>query len=216
MQATRQEILDYLRRCGHATVRELGEHLGLTSTGIRQHLTVLERDGLVEAAEERGHVGRPALVYRLTPEGDGLYPKMYDVLANALIEEVRGLLGPETLQKLLKNVAGRFSRQNLPRVEGKAATDRLEETARIMADGGNVVDAHWSGDDYLIRKHTCPYWNVATRNSSVCALEVEVVRQLAGADARLSSSLLRGDESCTFRVRPPLAAGGNGRNGHKH
>ena len=59
MQATRQEILDYLRRLGHATVRDLGAHLGLTATGIRQHLTVLERDGMIEAHEERGRVGRP-------------------------------------------------------------------------------------------------------------------------------------------------------------
>lgn len=214
MQATRQEILDYLRRRSHGTVKDLGEHLGLTSTGIRQHLTVLERDGLVEANEERGHVGRPALVYRLSAEGDGLYPKMYDDLANALIEEARTLLGPEGLQRLMKNVAGRFSGQHTPRLEGKPPTERLEETARIMTDRGNVVEAAWVGDDYLIRKHTCPYWNVATKNSAVCALDVEFVRQLAGADARLSSSLLRGDECCTFRVRPRAvmaSANGNGR-----
>lgn len=212
MQATRQQILDYLRRQGRATVKELDGYLGLTSTGVRQHLTVLEREGLVEAHEERGHVGRPALVYRLTPDGDALYPKMYDDLANALIEEARNLLGPETLQRLMKNVAGRFSRHHLARLEGKPPTERLEETARIMGDRGNVVDAAWVGDDYLIRKHTCPFWNVATQNSAVCALDVEYVRQLAGADARLSSSLLRGDECCTFRVRPrTVTATGNGR-----
>ena len=103
MQATRQQILDKLRSNGQATVKDLGDHLGLTSTGIRQHLTVLERDGLIEAHEERGHVGRPALVYRLTSDGDDLYPKKYDELANALIEEARELLGSEGLQRLMKN-----------------------------------------------------------------------------------------------------------------
>jgi predicted ArsR family transcriptional regulator len=109
MQATRQDILDYLRRHTECTVRQLGEHLGLTSTGIRQHLTVLERDGLIEAREERGRVGRPALVYRLSAAGDSLYPKEYDDLANALIEEARALLGPDALQRLMKNVASRFA-----------------------------------------------------------------------------------------------------------
>ncbi len=205
MQATRQEILDYLRNSGRATVKELGEHLALTATGIRQHLTVLERDGLVQAQEERGHVGRPTLVYRLTEQGDSLYPKKYDELANALIEEARELLGPESLQRLLKNVAGRFARPYVSRLEAKSAAERLEETARIVGDRGNVVEASWSGDDYLIRKHTCPFWNVAQRNSAVCALDVEFVRQLAGADARLSTSLLRGDDCCTLRVRPRTA-----------
>ncbi len=202
MQATRQQILDKLRRNGQATVKDLGDHLGLTSTGIRQHLTVLERDGLIEAHEERGHVGRPALVYRLTSDGDDLYPKRYDELANALIEEARELLGPEALQRLMKNVAARFAKQYSSRLDGKATAERLDETARIMTDRGNVVDVEWVGDDYLIRKHTCPFWKVATHNSAVCALDVEFVRQLAGADARLSTSLLRGDDSCTFRVRP--------------
>ncbi len=65
MQTTRQQILEYLQRHGRATVKELGQVLRLTSTGIRQHLTVLERDGLVVAREERGRVGRPTLVYTL-------------------------------------------------------------------------------------------------------------------------------------------------------
>jgi len=205
VQATRQEILDYLRQRGQGTVRSLGEHLDLTATGIRQHLTVLERDGLVEAQEERGHVGRPALVFRLTARGDALYPKMYDQLANALIEEARELLGPDTLQRLMKNVASRFARQYSSRLDARATAERLEETARIMGDRGNVVETEWVGDDYLIHKHTCPYWNVARKNSAVCALDVEFVRQLAGADARLSTSLLRGDSCCTFRIRPRTA-----------
>ncbi len=207
MQATRQDILDYLRRHAEATVKELGEHLGLTSTGIRQHLTVLERDGLVEAREERGHVGRPALVYRLTPGGDGLYPKKYDELANALIEEARQLLGPDALQRLMKNVAARFSAPYLPRLEGRPARERLEMVSQIIQERGNVVaQLAWSGDELLIEKHTCEFWNVATKNSAVCALDVEFVRQLAGQDARLSTSLLRGDDSCTFRMRSPKGA----------
>jgi predicted ArsR family transcriptional regulator len=202
MQATRQAILDYLRRHAECTVRDLAEHLGLTSTGIRQQLTVLEREGLVEAREERAHIGRPALVYRLSAAGDGLYPKEYDDLANALIEEARALLGPDTLQRLMKNVASRFARPYVPRLDGKPLAERVEATARVMQERGDVAEAQLAGDDYIIEKHTCPFWNVATKNSAVCALDVEFVRQLVGADARLSTSLLRGDESCTFRVRP--------------
>jgi predicted ArsR family transcriptional regulator len=201
VQATRQEILDYLRRHTQATVKELGEHLGLTSTGIRQHLTVLERDGLVEAREERGHVGRPALSYRLTGAGDALYPKKYDALANALIEEARTVLGPETLQRLMKKVAARFAEPYMARVEGKTTTERVEEVGRILQERGCLADCTTHGDDFLISQHTCPFPNVAQRNSAVCALDVEFVRRLVGTDARLVTSLLRGDNSCTYRVK---------------
>jgi len=42
---------------------------------------------------------------------------------------------------------------------------------------------------------------VARHNSAVCALDVEFIRQLVGADARLVRSLLRGDRTCTYRIR---------------
>jgi predicted ArsR family transcriptional regulator len=202
VQATRQEILDYLRRHTQATVKELGDHLGLTSTGIRQHLTVLERDGLVEAREERGHVGRPALVYRLSGAGDALYPKNYDALANALIEESRHLLGTEALQQLMKNVAARFAEPYMARLEGMSTADRVREASKIIQERGCLSESHNEQGDFLIRQQSCPFPKVAKRNSAVCAMEVEFVRLLVGTDARLMSSLLRGDDSCTYRVRP--------------
>ena len=208
MQATRQQILDFLRAHGRATVKDLDAHLGLTSTGVRQHLTVLEREGLVEAHEERGHVGRPALVYQLTEQGDGLYPKKYDQLANILIEEARELTGAQVFQTLLRRVALRFAEPYRTRVEGKALGQRIIETAEIIRERGSEVDCQRDGDGWLIRQYTCPFPKVAGENSCVCALDVEFIRQLVGTDARLTTSLLRGDRACTFRVRSaaPVAA----------
>jgi len=201
VHATRQQILDHVRREGRATVKDLGALLGLTSTGIRQHLTVLERDGLLEAHEERGHVGRPALVYRLTKQGDALYPKQYDQLANLLLEETREAGGSQALQTLLRRVAVRFAEPYLERVEGRPLAERVQEACRIIQDRGCLADVVQDGDDWLISQYTCPFPDVARHNSSVCALDVEFVRRLVGADARLTKSLLRDDRSCTYRVR---------------
>jgi predicted ArsR family transcriptional regulator len=202
MQATRKDILDLLRSRSQATVKEIGDELSLTATGIRQHLTVLERDGLVASHEERGHVGRPALVYRLTAAGDALYPKKYDELANALIEEARKVLGPPALAQLMKSVANRFAAPHLPGLAGKPHAERVAAVREILEARGNVVSRGEAGDEHSLCKHTCEYWNVATKNSIVCALDVEFVRQLVGSDARLTTSLLRGDDCCTFHIKP--------------
>ena len=201
MQATRQQIVDYLRRHGRATVKELDTHLGLTSTGVRQHLTVLEREGLVDAQEERGRVGRPALVYRLTDSGDALYPKTYDQLANILLEEVREVAGGQTLQTLLRRTATRFAEPYRARLEGRSLAERVQEASKIVQDRGSLSEAVQDGDDWLIKQYTCPFPKVAEENSCVCALDVEFIRQLVGADARISTSLLRGDDCCTYRIR---------------
>ena len=205
LQSTRQQILQYLQRHGRATVKELGQLLGLTSTGIRQHLTVLERDGLVEAREERGRVGRPTLVYSLTEKADGLFPKTYDLLATVLLEEIRTNDGNEKLHQLLHRVAQRLASPYLDRVEGLPLADRIGETARIMEEQGSLVDCVESNGDYYIDEFTCPFPKVAQRDRAVCALHVEFVRLLSGGDTRLTRSLLRGERACTYRIRPAAA-----------
>jgi DeoR family suf operon transcriptional repressor len=202
MQATRQDILDHLHRESRATVKELASVLGLTFTGVRQHLTVLERDDLVVAREERGRVGRPAFVYSLTAKGEALYPKNYDVLANMLMEEIRAIAGADSLQRVLRRISARMADQRMDRVEGRPLGERVEETVQIMREMGCIADAERKGDEFFLHQCTCPYPNVARRNSGVCALEVDYVRRLTGADARLVTSLLRGDRACTYRIRP--------------
>ncbi len=202
MQSTRQQILEYLLRQGRATVKELGNLLGLTSTGIRQHLTVLERDGLVDSREERGRVGRPTLVYSLTEKADALFPKTYDALATVLLEEVRSSQGNQHLHELLHKVAQRMAAPYIERVQGKPLPERVRETARIMEEQGCLVDVRQSeGDEYYIDEFTCPFPKVAQQDRAVCALHVEFVGILAGGDARLTQSLLRGERACSYRIR---------------
>ncbi len=202
MQSTRQKILEYLQRQGRATVKELGKLLGLTSTGIRQHLTVLERDGLVDAHEERGRVGRPTLVYSLTEKADALFPKTYDALASVLLEEVRSSQGNERLHELLRKVAERMVVPYRDRVRGKPLSGRVRETARIMEEQGCLLDVREAdGGEYFIDEYTCPFPKVAQQDRAICALHVDFVRILTGADTRLTQSLLRGERACTYRVR---------------
>ncbi len=202
MQSTRQQILEYLQRQGRATVKELGQLLGLTSTGIRQHLTVLERDGLVEAREERGRVGRPTLVYSLTERADALFPKTYDLLASVLLEEIRANEGNEKLHQILHKVASRLAAPYADRVEGMPLGDRVQETVRIMEEQGCLTDCSNQDGEYYIDEFTCPFPKVAQKDRAVCALHVEFVRILTGGDTRLTRSLLRGEGTCTYRIRP--------------
>jgi predicted ArsR family transcriptional regulator len=207
MQTTRQQILEHLQRHGRTTVKELGQLLDLTSTGIRQHLTVLERDGLVLASEERGRVGRPTLVYTLTEKAESLFPKSYDELAIALLEEIRADEGSERLYQLLHRVAQRLAKSYWERVEGKSLAQRVEETALILQEQGCLVDWEQRDDDFFLHEFTCPLSKMAKQDSSVCTLHLDLVRLLTGADTRLVRSLLRGERACTYRIRPLAGEG---------
>jgi len=202
MQTTRQQILDYLRRHGRGTVKELGQLLGLTSTGIRQHLTVLERDNLVEAQEERGRVGRPTLVYSITATADDLFPKAYDQLLSVLLEEMRATVGNQQIYEILQRVAGRLAEPHLESVNGQSLGERVKAAADVLERQGCVTEVSQEDGDYLIDEYSCPFPKAAERDRSVCALHVEFVSLLTDADTRLTRSLLRGESACTYRVRP--------------
>ena len=89
--------------------------------------------------------------------------------------------------------------------------ERVQEATAIIQERGCLAEASQEGDDWVIKQFTCPFPNVAGENSCACSLDVEFVRQLVGADARLTTSLLRDDDACTFRIRPVEAPAGSKR-----
>ena len=96
-ESTRGQIVTLLRR-SNRTVEDLARALGLTNNGIRAHLAVLERDGIVR---QRGSVrrgsggGKPAYIYELTSEAEDLFPKAYAPALGRLLDVLAERLGPE-------------------------------------------------------------------------------------------------------------------------
>src|SRR5512137_878801 len=85
LQPTRRKIVLALKQRGGLTAAELAEMLGITSMGVRRHLTTLERDKLVRYELVQRGKGRPSYVYRLSPQAENLFPKNYAALANELL-----------------------------------------------------------------------------------------------------------------------------------
>ena len=202
MQATRQQILEHLRLTRGATVRELCSVLGLTATGVRQHLTILEHEALVESEEVRGKVGRPSHRFTLSRRGEAMFPKGYADLANALIDEVRARYGPAGLESVGGGVAGRLVGSHVAAMEELAPAQRVQAVVDLFAQRDIVADWERDGDAFLLHERTCPYPEVARRNSVPCAMEVAEMRMLTGMDARLDSCIVAGNPHCTYRLEP--------------
>ena len=77
LPATRRALLDALKRQGEARADELATILGITVSAVRQHLAALHGDGLVTHSEVRAGPGRPHHKYRLSEQGDNLFPRRY-------------------------------------------------------------------------------------------------------------------------------------------
>lgn len=232
MQATRQAILDYLRANREGTVRDLSETFHFTPTGIRQHLAVLARDGLVVSRDLKGRVGRPALVYRLSEDGEALYPKGYNRLAVALLEAATDVCDDDASRACLLTALTTRLGATLPDATTGTLLDRATAIADHYRAEGNIVtveeppsplhpeatptadapsDESRPADDrpadhpteVLLVQHTCPYLQAAEASPLVCEVDIAALERATACAVTLVTSRPHGDDHCTFRLALP-------------
>ena len=93
------------------TVENLSKGLGITDNAVRQHLTALERDGIVAKGEMQSTGGRPEQLFGLTKVGQELFPRHYSWFAELLISSVREEHGSEALRERLETMGRAVGRQ---------------------------------------------------------------------------------------------------------
>lgn len=202
MQSTRQAILDYLRMHREASVRDLSQELSLTTTGIRQHLAVLEEAGLVSFREVKGRVGRPALIYSLTEAAEALYPKAYDRLLIAMLQSAREVCEGDLQGRLVAAVGSRLAASFPDASDGTLAT-RATTAAEYLRAEGNIVEVEVierSPGVVRIVQRTCPYQGASAVAPSVCAIDTERLSRATGCEVELTESRPSGDEHCVFEL----------------
>lgn len=202
LPGSRRAILAYLKHEGRATAGALAEHLKMTREGARQWLQTLEQEGAVArvVGEEPEGVGRPAVSYALTPEGDHQFTKNYDRLALTLVDAVAEQLGQEALMRLLAALTEQQVREWEPKLAGKSLPEKMKALKGIYF----VEDPHTSvrkdARGYVLVERNCPYLNVAMRRPHLCSVTVSTLTRLLGVRVVREARFQDGDRRCVFRI----------------
>jgi predicted ArsR family transcriptional regulator len=186
MQTTKQQILIVLKRAGSCTVEEAAGVLAVASMTARQHLVGLERDGLVQAEKVKGLTGRPHFLYKLTPKGEDLFPRRYDVLAKLMLEEVCSLdatkissCDPEERKALvITGVADRLVADYLPRAEGRPLAERVALATELLGVMGGFAEWREAGNAYEIKDYNCIFAKIGPAENSDCPWHVRLLTRL--------------------------------------
>ncbi|MEX2446192.1 MAG: ArsR family transcriptional regulator [Dehalococcoidia bacterium] len=209
MQATRQTILDVLRERRECGVQPLAALLSLTDTAVRQHLAALQRAGLVDSREVRRGVGRPALAYRLTAQGEDLYPKAYGELAAALLASARATLPPGARRAFTAAAAEAMAQPHLPALHGCSPHQRVEAACGLLREQAVAHHCEPDGEDgFVLVQETCPFGDMALEDTLVCEMETSFIARVSGMRAELAASRAAGDPCCVYRLRPTSSAQG--------
>jgi predicted ArsR family transcriptional regulator len=198
-QSTRGQIVTLLRR-SKSTVEDLARALDLTDNGVRAHLAVLERDGIVV---QRGSLrrtsggGKPAYVYELTQEGEDLFPKAYEPTLGRLLDVLSERLGLEESEALLRLVGRRLAEEHSTRADGAHA--RLETAVEVLNELGGLAELEERDGALVIRGYSCPLGGVTPNHPEVCRMAEALVAEVAGVSVQEQCE--RGERPrCCFEV----------------
>ncbi|MGA9839679.1 MAG: MarR family transcriptional regulator [Thermoplasmata archaeon] len=108
LEGTRGRILEELATAPR-TARDLAKKLGIQESAARGHLDRMEGKGLVVPTFRREGVGRPRKRYALTGQGQDLFPKKYDMILDAVIDELLAREGEGFVSALFAESARRMA-----------------------------------------------------------------------------------------------------------
>jgi DeoR family transcriptional regulator, suf operon transcriptional repressor len=197
------EVLQFLRRKQAASAEVISAQLGITPNAVRQHLTNLERDGLVKSEPVRSKRGRPSLMFSLTDKADASFPKRYGQLATMVLNELSEMGGPDLLDQLFERLADRYASGIETQMQGLGFDEKLARVVEWIARAGTLAEREDIPEGVRVTIHNCPFRNTALKYPQVCTLTPRLLVKLLDAQVSQEASIHRRDPYCSFVVQRP-------------
>jgi len=197
-------VLELLKQEGASDSGALAARLGVSAMAVRQHLYGLRDERLVTYQEEARPLGRPAKLWRLTPEADRLFTDGHAELTVGLLGAMRDAFGEAGLGRLLAARTRQQVAAYRPRVPARGPLRRrLDALARVRTEEGYMAEVRPLGDGaFAFIENHCPICAAATACSGLCTSEVDVFRRVLGDDVSVvrEEHILAGARRCAYRV----------------
>lgn len=200
---TRNRVLRSLLLNQKRTVNELAESVDINPISVRHHVNKLEAEGLIQSEEERHGVGRPRLIFSLTPKGMEQFPQRYLQLTLRLLEQLKTNLPEKVLGDLFKDVAegiaGDLTQNiNLDELDLK---ERLELLQEVLTSEGFMVSLQEEDGNYYIVEASCPYHHVGEDYPEICVVDKELIAHFASTTPKRVECILDGDKQCKYLIQ---------------
>jgi predicted ArsR family transcriptional regulator len=202
--ARRQQILTLLKKNKGMTAQELAQETAITGVGVRQHLALLERDGLVAREEiNMPGRGRPRIVYRPTPAADRFFSQTSAGLLLQIVDHFCQSRKDKTIDQFFAQRMNQQKEEILVRTQGLSFEEKVKELARIREENGYMAEAATRDGELILTEHHCPIFDVAQKYPQACRYELELFREALGVDLERDKHLTCGDGMCRYRIESP-------------
>ena len=207
--STKDEILQFLRKQGHATAHELAEQLEISPQAIRRHLKDLETKNLIEHQLAQEGMGRPQHLYQLTGLGRDRFPHRYDEFAVSLLDTLAETVGSEQVSSILQKQWERKALDYRDRLGKGSVQQRVAALVELRKIEGYMAEWHpveeegdAKGDRFLITEHNCAISNVAASFPGVCGHELEMFAfVLPDCKVERTYWMINGEHHCGYLIQ---------------
>jgi predicted ArsR family transcriptional regulator len=211
----KKKLLYYLKVMQQAGLEELANVMKISRMAVHKHITVLQKRGLVESMETRGHVGRPRMVYQLTSQSKTVFPKSYSAIATHALDFIERNMGKEAVEKVLRERQDELFDQYYKRLRDLDFDKRVKELAKIRDEEGYMAESKKmtskaSSIDYnaseqtgkhVLLEYNCPIIHIAEKHWEACSVETELFEKLLDAKIETTHRAAKGDLICKFLIK---------------
>lgn len=214
--STKQDILHCLLKQGRSPAQDIAEILGISPQAVRRHLKDLEEEHLIEYETTQMGVGRPQLLYRVSPSGreqlrhlqqlqEGATPNGFAV---ELLGAVAATVSPEQMQDILQKAWQQKALDYRKQLGNGPLGDRLAQLVKLryaegyMAEYYPVTDAE-NPNAYLFTEYNCAISSVAQTFPTICEHELEMFAiALEHCQVKRTHWMVDGEHRCGYLISP--------------
>ena len=196
----RGDILLELKRLQPLTAKQLAVAFGVSANAVRRHLKELEAEGLVVYGREQRGTGAPTFTYRLSADGEALFPTQYGQALTEVLAYVAQQSGRAAVQAMF---AQRF-RAHAERLRAELAEASLEErvagVVKLLSEQGFMAAWKVEKDTVMLAEHHCAVRVVAEQFPEICAAEADFLREVLRSDLQRDSYIPDGCNACQYSI----------------
>jgi predicted ArsR family transcriptional regulator len=193
------DLLDLLRALGPMDVASMSSEFAVTPTAVRQRLSRLRAQGLVDRQPVRHGRGRPKHRYQLTLKGLRLTGSNWPDLALALWREISTIEDFEVRRTVLRRVVKTLAATYGQEVQGGTIVDRMRSLAELLVQRRVPFSVERPNGEPVLTAHACPYPELSKSDPTICAMERVLFSELVGRELRLVKSRHDGGGTCQFQ-----------------
>lgn len=197
---SRYEIMKLLK-IKSRPISEISDILGISPTAVRQHIAILEGNGLVGKSPFKEKMGRPKFLYFLTEKSEEFFPKAYSKLLEWLIEDIVKSRGIDELNRVMGSLGKKQALDYKSRFSSKSVNEDCKTLVEVLKERKMFVEVEKKDGSIIIKQYNCLFHDISKKfGNSICEFDSTFFRTLIDARIKVLTCMASGDRYCSFEI----------------